>query len=86
MASAEHRLIERNGKHSKLTARETECLHWTAAGKTSWEISIILQRSQATINFHLQHACRKLDAVNKCEAAVKAQRLGLIVLEEQNSF
>lgn len=61
-----------------LTDREKECLLLTARGKTAWEISKILGRSRGTVNFHLQNAMRKLDSVNKTQAAAKAIETRLI--------
>ena len=61
-----------------LTLREREVLFWTAQGKSSWEISKIIDRSNATVNFHIKHAVRKLNASNKCHAAVKATVFQLI--------
>ncbi len=61
-----------------LTVREKEVLFWTAQGKSSWEISKIIDRSNATVNFHIKHAVRKLNASNKCHAAVKATVFQLI--------
>ena len=67
-----------SGVANKLTARETECLQWVAAGKTSNEIALITGLSEHTVNHYLASACRKLDAVNRIQAAVKAVRAGLI--------
>ena len=63
---------------SELTLRENECLQWVAAGKTSNEIALITGLSEHTVNHYLASACRKLDAVNRIQAAVKAVRAGLI--------
>lgn len=65
-------------KQPALSPREIECLFWTARGKTSWEISKIITRSEATVNFHLRKAMAKLNASNKCEAATRAVTHGLI--------
>ena len=62
-----------------LTDRERECLLWTAQGKTSWEISQIIGRSTATVNYHLQKSMRKLEACNKVQAAFKAYECKLLV-------
>ena len=62
----------------RLTAKEKEVLFWTGQGKTSNEVSKILYRSEATVNYHLQRAMQKLNAVNKCQAVVKATTSGLI--------
>jgi len=64
----------------KLTVRELECLKWTAAGKTTWEISKILHCSQSVVNFHITNLRDKLGAGSRRDAVVKALRLGLIDL------
>ena len=68
--------IERN--LPKLTTREKEVLMWTGRGKTSWEISRIIDRSEATVNFHLRSAMERLVASNKCHAVAKAIAFRLI--------
>lgn len=62
----------------KLTERETQCLVWTAAGKTSPEIAVILELSEHTVNHYLASSCQKLSAVNRAHAVAKALRLGHI--------
>ena len=57
-----------------LTKGEREVLRWTAAGKSSWEISVILSISEATVIWRVQQACRKLNAVNRTQAVVNAIR------------
>jgi len=54
-----------------LTKRERECMQWTAAGKTSWEISKIIERSETTVVFHIRNVTRKLGATNRAEAVAK---------------
>ena len=61
-----------------LTDREVQCLSWTAAGKTSLEIAEILGLSEHTVNHYLNQVTRKLEAVNRTQAVVKAMRRGLI--------
>jgi DNA-binding CsgD family transcriptional regulator len=61
-----------------LTEREIDCLNWTAAGKTSAEISEILGLSEHTVNHYLNRATRKLDTVNRTQAVAKALRTGII--------
>jgi LuxR family transcriptional regulator, quorum-sensing system regulator BjaR1 len=60
------------------TAREIDCLVWTSAGKTSSEISGILNLSEHTVNHYLNRAAKKLDTVNRTQAVAKALRIGLI--------
>lgn len=61
-----------------VTSRELECLNWSAAGKTSWEIAQILRCSEATVNFHLKNLRRKFNVTSRQQAVVKAMRLGLL--------
>jgi LuxR family quorum sensing-dependent transcriptional regulator len=57
-----------------MSARELECLRWVAAGKTDWEIGMILSISAATVKFHLNRARAKLGA------RTRAQAVALLVL------
>ncbi len=61
-----------------LTLREMEILRWTADGKTSNEVSVILGIAERTVNFHLNNAMSKLNVINKTAAVVKAVQLGII--------
>lgn len=61
-----------------LTPREVECLFWACEGKTTWEISKIIEVSERTVIFHLTSATKKLGAVNRQHAVAKAMATGLI--------
>ena len=61
-----------------LTAREIEVLKWTADGKTSADISSLLDVSENTVNFHVKNAVTKLQTTNKTAATVRAAMLGLL--------
>lgn len=63
-----------------LTPREREALAWAAAGKSSWDISVILGISERTTNKFIANAVRKLDAVNRTQAVVNAIRTGELKL------
>ncbi len=63
---------------SKLSKREVECLKWAALGKTDHETSLIIDRSRATVRFHIRNSTEKLDAVNKSQAIFKATQLGYL--------
>lgn len=65
-----------------LTQRETDCLFWTANGKTSWEISVILGVSESTATFHLRNAGNKLQSSNRAHSVAKAIHLGLVKLQD----
>lgn len=60
-----------------LTRREHDSLALVADGKTDWEISVILNVSEATARFHVDNARRKLGAVNRAQAVaiLLSQRL-----------
>jgi DNA-binding CsgD family transcriptional regulator len=55
-----------------ISAKELDCLKWTAAGKTALEASIILGISERTVRFHLNAAREKLDCVTTTQAVAKA--------------
>lgn len=62
----------------KLTKREDEVIKWLSQGKTSWEISVILNVAEATINFHVKNIKAKLNTSNRSQAvAVAAQWLAV---------
>ncbi len=61
-----------------LTTREIDVLRWTADGRTSSEVSMILAISERTVNFHINNTLAKLNALNKTAAVVKAARLGFL--------
>ncbi|MGX2030057.1 autoinducer binding domain-containing protein [Methylocaldum gracile] len=63
---------------ARLSERELEVLRWTAEGKTSGEISYILNISERTVNFHVSNAMAKLNAANKTAAVILAAVFGLL--------
>jgi DNA-binding CsgD family transcriptional regulator len=68
------------GDGVRLSAREGECLHWAAAGKTSWETACILGVRERTVNFHLGNAFAKLKVNNKQAAVAQAIKQGLLAV------
>lgn len=62
----------------KLTPRETECLHWVAAGKNAQEIALILGLSVLTVRDHLKRVRSKLNSTTRAQALMRASALGLI--------
>ncbi|AKJ43850.1 hypothetical protein QQ39_10670 [Pragia fontium] len=62
----------------QLTKREKDILRWTAEGKTSNEISILMSISDRTVNFHVNNILKKLSVSNKTAATVKAMVLNLL--------
>ena len=61
-----------------LTDRERETLLWSARGKSSADIGVLIGVSERTVNFHIENAIRKLGVATRIQAAVKAALLGLI--------
>ncbi len=69
---------QQRGRNVVLSAREKEVLDWLKEGKTSWEISAILEISERTANFHVANIIRKLHVVNRAQAVAVAVRSGLV--------
>ncbi|MDP2002039.1 MAG: autoinducer binding domain-containing protein [Desulfurivibrionaceae bacterium] len=67
-------------KLQSLTKKEKEVLCWLHQGKTSWEISIILKVSEATVNFHVKNIKTKLNAVNRSQAVATSIHCKLVNL------
>lgn len=63
----------------QLSAREKDVLRWTSEGKTSGEISQIINITERTVNFHIARSMEKLNCANKTAATVKASILGLLI-------
>jgi len=64
----------------KLTTKEREALEWMALGKSAWEVSRILGKSEAAVNFHLCNIRRKFNVTTLRSALVKAIEQGIILL------
>jgi LuxR family quorum sensing-dependent transcriptional regulator len=81
-ASKAHALAHASdrGARSSLTPREREVLQWIAAGKTSWEISVISGLTERAINKIIADAMIKLNAVTRAQAVVNAIRNGAIAI------
>ncbi len=69
-----------------LTDREKECLQWAAIGKTSWEISEILNVAETTVQTHIESAKKKLDVSSRQFAIVKAITTGLIEIPNHTAL
>lgn len=67
-------------KANPLSHRETEVLRWISLGKSSWDISMILNISERTVNFHATNIISKLDASNRTHAVAVALGNELIKL------
>lgn len=70
--------LTQDEQKESLTPRELECIFWACEGKTTWEMSQILDITERTVIFHLTSATKKLGAVNRQHAVAKAITTGLI--------
>jgi len=63
-----------------LTERELDCLRFTALGKDTVDIALILNISPYTVREYLKSARYKLDSVTSAQAVNKAVGLGLLIM------
>ncbi len=68
----------RNNGNIPLTPREKEVLSHLAQGQTNKEIANALALQVVTVKLHIRGICRKLNANNRTQAALKATELGLV--------
>jgi DNA-binding NarL/FixJ family response regulator len=64
--------------HFALTDREIEALTWVARGKSSADISVLMNVTERTVNFHINNVIRKLGVATRVQAAIRCALLGLI--------
>jgi LacI family transcriptional regulator len=69
-----------------LTKREIECLEWIAIGKTTADVSTLLEIAESTITFHLRNAIEKLDSKNRSHAVNIALKKGVITGNYEEHF
>jgi LuxR family transcriptional regulator, quorum-sensing system regulator CinR len=63
-----------------LSERELDCLRFTALGKDTGDIALILNISPYTVREYLKSARYKLDSVTSAQAVNKAVGLGLLIM------
>ncbi len=64
-----------------LSERERDVLKWLRNGKSSWDISVILEISERTVNFHVNNVMKKLDAITRTQAVATAIENDLFDIE-----
>ena len=69
----------------RLTVRETEILRLIARGYVNKQIARDFRISEQATKNHISRILKKLDAVNRTEAVVKASQAGLISLDAGNA-
>lgn len=68
----------REGTRFRVTPRELEILKWLEGGKSTWDISVILSRSERVVKWHVNNLMQKLCAQNRTQAVAIGLRLGLL--------
>lgn len=63
---------------SALTEREIEVLRWTADGKCTNDVAVILGISGNTVNYHLKQISKKMNCNTKLQAAAYAAAINMI--------
>jgi DNA-binding CsgD family transcriptional regulator len=74
-------IFELYGEHDpvpQLSAREIECLHWTALGKDSIDIAVMLKLSEHTTRAYIKSARHKLGGGSITYTIARAMQLRLI--------
>lgn len=56
---------ESDNSQPSLSPRERDCMFWACEGKTAWEMAMILETTERTVNFHLSSAIKKLGVSNR---------------------
>ena len=72
-----------------LSKREIAVLEWIKQGKSTWDISQVLNITERTVNFHVKNIFKKLGVVSRAQAVAVAIDLGVInssVLREKVEF
>ena len=81
-SSAIERRQRKRPERGRLTSREREVLLWTSAGKSCWNVSVIMGISEQTVRFHTARIRAKLNANNTTHAVARALQQGEISLSQ----
>ena len=65
-------------KPAGISETQRNVLKWAAAGKTNWEISIILNMSEGGVKYHIAEVAKKLSVVGRAQVLLRAKTLLLI--------
>lgn len=64
----------------RLSGREHEIMEWVKAGKTNYEIGLIVNISSFTVKNHLQRIFRKLGVTNRAQASSQVKHMAPIAI------
>ena len=65
-------------KHGQLTARQFEVLQYISQGLSNKQIAYEMGVSEATVKLHINAMFKAINATNRTQAVINAQKLGLI--------
>lgn len=71
--------VKAKEQNEDLSDRETEVLHYVAAGNTNWEIGRILSISEETVKVHNKNIMRKLNSANRAHSVTIGINEGVIM-------
>jgi LuxR family quorum-sensing system transcriptional regulator CciR len=66
----------------RLSPRQLDCVVLVARGKGDWEISRLLNLSEATVHQHIGEACRRYDVAKRTQLVVRALFDGQITFND----
>ena len=69
---------------SAFTPRESEVLSYLVDGASNKEIARALDVQVVTVKLHVRGVCRKLNAKNRTQAALKAKEMGIVPISQSN--
>ncbi len=70
---------------SSFTDREREVLSFLVEGASNKEIANALGLKVVTVKLHVRGVCRKLEAKNRTQAALRAKEMGVVAVSRQNT-
>ncbi|MBW4642064.1 MAG: response regulator transcription factor [Goleter apudmare HA4340-LM2] len=65
----------------QLSGRELEVIRLMATGKTNQEIAAVLQISEGTVKYHVNHILSKLGVSDRIQAVITALKRGIVSLQ-----
>ncbi|MBD2302157.1 response regulator transcription factor [Nostoc spongiaeforme FACHB-130] len=64
----------------QLSSRELEVIRLMSTGKTNQEIAAVLQISEGTVKYHVNHILSKLGVSDRIQAVITALKRGIVTL------
>jgi DNA-binding CsgD family transcriptional regulator len=77
-AKSRARLNEAEAPGAPVTPRQLECLRWVQAGKSAYDIGVILGISPRTVDTHILEACARLGVRTRMQAVLAAIEVGIL--------